>query len=148
MGSSALKNLAVPKSSQDAAESIALVRNFFADRDEFKLVLVFGSAVGPTFKASSDVDIAVAGTMPFDYDLLSTIQAQLSVCLGRPVDLLDLAKAEGLILLRAVTQGLRIKTDPALFVRFHTKALSYREDFMPTQMWLRDARIARFIHGS
>jgi predicted nucleotidyltransferase len=133
---------------RDAAEAIAQVRSYFAQRDDFKLVLVYGSAARGVLTAASDVDVAVAGLLALDGAAFLAVQSELSALLGRPVDLIDLNRAEGLILREAVTRGLRVKTDARLFVKFQTKALSYREDFLPLQRAMRDARLARFIHGS
>jgi len=130
-----------------ASEAIAVVDGYFAELDAFKLVLVYGSANSKHFGPSSDVDIAVAGATPLDSDLLLSTQAELSSLLGRSVDLIDLWNVEGLILHRAITGGKRVKTDPGLFVRFNSKALGYREDFLPLERAMRQARIKRFIDG-
>ncbi|MBV5327475.1 MAG: hypothetical protein JZU65_07535 [Chlorobium sp.] len=76
------------------------------------------------------------------------MKAELSSALDRPVDIVDLRAAEGLILKEAITNGLRVKLDRALFVELHVKALVYAEDFLPLKRAMQDARIARFIHGS
>ena len=134
--------------SLEADEVFSIVRGYFTARDAFRLVLVFGSAATGAFSAHSDVDVAVAGDSPFEAETLLDIEADLAERLGRPVDLIDLARADGLILHRIMTRGRRIKTDPALFVRFQTKALGWKEDFLPLLQRMRDARIARFTNGS
>lgn len=131
-----------------AFENIERVRDYFGGKEVFRLVIVYGSAARGRFLPSSDVDIAVAGTNVLDKHVLATAQSELSLVLGRPVDLIDLNRVEGLILHRAIARGVRIKTDPTLFVKFHTKALTWREDFQPLQRLMRDARIRRFIDGS
>lgn len=131
-----------------ADDALSIVRDYFADKDPFRLVLVFGSAATGAFKAHSDVDVAIAGTSAIDAETLLDTQADLAEKLGRPVDLIDLARVDGLILHRIMTQGRRVKTDPSLFVRFQAKALGWKEDFLPLLQKMRDARITRFTNGS
>jgi len=135
-------------SSRNAAEALELVRSYFAERAAFKLVLVYGSTARGRLTDASDVDIAVAGEGQLDRKLVFTTQMELSGLLDRPVDLIDLHRVDGLILREAVIGGVKIKVDRSLFVKFHTKALIYREDFLPLQRAMRNARIARFIDGS
>lgn len=125
----------------------SLVSDYFAAKDSVKLVILHGSMARGRATPSSDVDLAIAGAGPTDPAILLAIQAELSELTGRAIDLIDLWKAEGLILLRATTSGLRLKTDARLFVRFHSKALAWREDFQPIQRMLREATIKRFIDG-
>jgi hypothetical protein len=68
--------------------------------------------------------------------------------LGQEVDVVDLYRAEGLILYRIIVEGRRIKTDAGLYVKYQSKALGYREDFKPLQDMVRNARIRRIINGS
>jgi predicted nucleotidyltransferase len=131
----------------NAEEAIERVRSYFAWRDEFRLVIVYGSAAKGHFRADSDVDVAVAGQGALDRALLLSSESELSALLDRPVDLIDLGAVEGLILREVVTGGVRVKTDPELFVKFHTKVMTYREDFLPLKRAMQDARIERFIHG-
>ena len=131
-----------------ADDALSIVRDYFADRDSFRLVLVFGSAATGALRAHSDVDVAIAGASAFDAETLLDTQAALAEKLGRSVDLIDLARVDGLILHRIMTQGRRVKTDPSLFVRFQSKALGWKEDFLPLLQRMREARIARFTNGS
>jgi predicted nucleotidyltransferase len=45
-----------------AEEAIERVSSYFAYRDEFRLVIVYGYAAKGHFNAASDVDVAVAGS--------------------------------------------------------------------------------------
>jgi len=94
------------------------------------------------------MDVAVAGSAVLDRGLIVEVQGELSALLDRPVDLVDLGTVEGLILREIIIGGGRVKTDAELFVRFHTKVLSYREDFLSLRRAMQDARIERFIDGS
>ncbi|GAB1482769.1 hypothetical protein MASR2M78_15850 [Treponema sp.] len=131
----------------NAEESIACAKAYFMDKDEVKLALVYGSVLTERFNEHSDVDIAIAGKQAFDRNEFWDMAEELSVVLGRKIDLIDLNLAEGLILYRAMVDGKRIKTDPELAVRFSSKALGYKEDFKPLQDMIRDAHLRSFIDG-
>lgn len=124
------------------------LRSFFAEKSEIKLVLLYGSAAKGCFNERSDIDIAVAGDRPLGFEARASLSASLLREFDRDIDLIDLNRVEGLILHRAVTQGIRVKTDPALFVRFLSKAYGYQEDFQPLQDMMRTARLRKFIDGS
>lgn len=98
--------------------------------------------------ADSDVDVAVSGKAALSPDLLMKTATALSLELHREVDLIDLHQVEGLILHRAVTTGICLKMDEALLSKFHSKALGWKEDFLPLQQRMQASRVQRFIHGS
>ncbi len=121
---------------------------YFKNKPEIKLAVLYGSAAKGNLRNSSDIDIAVSGREALDRDLLFSASSEISLLLGREIDLLDLHRVEGLILYRIMTEGKRIKTDATLYVKFQGKALGYFEDFKPLQDMMRKARIERFINGS
>jgi predicted nucleotidyltransferase len=131
-----------------AENIIGVFRGFFEAKPEFRLVILYGSAAKACLGKHSDIDVAVSGTGPLDRELLYTTAGELSRCVNREVDVVDLHLAEGLILYRVMTEGKRIKTDPDLYVKFRLKALGYKEDFKPFQDMIRAARLRRFMHGS
>jgi len=79
------------------------------------------------------VDIAVSADRPLSEDRLLEAGAELSALLDRPVDVLDLFSTEGLILYKIMTGHIRIKIEAALYVKYYSKALGFREDFKPLQ---------------
>lgn len=131
-----------------AEEAIERTRGYFLGKEEILLAIVYGSAAKKGFNERSDIDVAVSGSCALDSDLLMDMADELSEATGREIDLIDLHRAEGLILYRVMTEGKRVKTDRNLAVKFSSKALGYREDFKPLQDMIRSARIRRFIHGS
>lgn len=132
----------------DGNEAMERIRDFFTRRPDIKLAIVYGSAARNRLAAHSDIDIAVGGIGVIDPDNLMDLAAGLSAELGREIDLVDLRRVEGLLLHRIMTNGKRVKTDPALFVKFLMKAYGYREDFKPLQDMIRAERIGRFVNGS
>ena len=78
---------------------------------------------------------------------LSKIQTELSFLTHREIDLADLSKAEGIFLYQIMTTGIKIKISPSVFVRYLTKALCFKEDFLPTIEHARQEKIRRFVNG-
>lgn len=135
------------KTMLDFADIPKRLVDYFAGKANIRLVILYGSAVKGRFSDRSDIDIAVSGEGPLPVELLSDISTELAFHFGRNIDLIDLHQVEGLILHRVMTEGVRIKTDPALFVKFQGKAFGYYEDFKPLQDMIRAERIRRFIDG-
>jgi len=133
---------------RDRKALIDAVRSYFAPRDGARVVLVFGSVADGSFTDSSDVDVGVAGKGVLGYDEIATMGADLSEALGRPVDIVDLEAAAGLVVREALVRGIRVKLDRNLYVRLHTRMLAEREDFWPLKRAMQAARIGRFVHGS
>jgi len=130
------------------SELVAKLSAFFSQAPEIRLALLYGSYAKDAATARSDVDIAVAGAGPIDRNRLFELSGELGIFLGREIDLVDLSRIDGLILHRIVTQGIRVKTDPSLYVRFASKAYGYIADFKPLQDRMRASRLRRFIGGS
>ena len=131
----------------NSREVIERCGSYFSNTDEIRLALVFGSAGRGKLESHSDVDVAIAGRAPLAKSKLADVRNDLARLLGREIDLIDLNLAEGLILHRAVTEGVRVKSDAALFERFLTKALDFQEDFHPLVRRMREEKVNRFIHG-
>lgn len=118
---------------------------YFEDFSNVRLALLFGSIVDERFNQHSDIDIALDGS--FSPGDLLTMKRDLSVLSEREIDIIDLKKAEGIVLHRIMTKGLRIKDDTGLFVHYLKKALYYIEDFYPLQKMVQNAQIRSFIDG-
>lgn len=82
-----------------------------------------------------------------DYEALATIQTELSLLIHREIDLVDLSNAEGIFLYQIMTTDVKIKIKPIVFVTYLTKALCFREDFMPVIERFRKEKIRRFVNG-
>lgn len=118
---------------------------YFESLSNVRLALLFGSIVDGRFDRNSDIDIAVDGSFSVE-DILS-MKRDLSVLSGREIDIMDLKRAEGIILHRIMTKGLRIKDDIGIFVHYLKKALYYIEDFYPLQKMVQDEQIRSFVDG-
>ena len=123
------------------------IQDYFSQKSEIDTVLIFGSFAKGTFNQYSDVDIAIHSDSELDYEKLTTIQTELSLLLHREIDLADLSNAEGIFLYQIMTTGVKIKIKPTVFVTYLTKALCFKEDFMPVIERFRKEKIRRFVNG-
>ncbi len=72
--------------------------------------VVFGSAARGELRADSDIDIAVAAEGPLSSEMRYGIINAISGISGRPIDLVDLKTARGVLLARAL-QGRELFCD-------------------------------------
>lgn len=121
--------------------------DYFSEKSDVDTVLLFGSFAKGTANAQSDIDIAIHSNKELGYEELSQIQTDLSLLCRREIDLADLSLAEGLFLYQIMTSGVKIKIDPNVFVRYLTKALCFKEDFMPVIERFQKEKIRRFLNG-
>ncbi len=131
----------------ESEKIIQILTNYFSQKEDIDTVLLFGSFAKKTYNKHSDIDIAIHSALPLDYEKLSKIQTELSFLTHREIDLADLSKAEGIFLYQIMTTGIKIKISPSVFVRYLTKALCFKEDFLPTIEYARQEKIRRFVNG-
>ena len=130
-------------------EIVSNLRTFFSCRAEIEVCLLFGSAAERDLvPANNDLDIAVCGEKAFDHELLADLQLELSEKFGRDVDLLDMNRLNGLILLKVITKGIKVVNNKPELLAFHIKRmLFYREDMYPNVQMMQKAKLKRFAHG-
>lgn len=124
-----------------------VLKDYFSQQNEIDTVLLFGSFAKKTFNAHSDIDIAIHSNSPLEYETLVKIQTELSLLTHREIDLVDLSEADGIFLYQIMTTGIKIKISPVIFVKYLTKALCFREDFLPTLQYFRGEKIRRALNG-
>ncbi len=104
----------------------------FARFPRIRLAILFGSVGRQDSDPESDLDVAVAMDKPLSPTDKMELIEELSQFGGRPVDLIDLQTAGGLILHRALTTGrLLLCTDRTLYAEIIKKMLFNQADFMP-----------------
>ncbi len=123
------------------------LEEYFSHKEVISTVILFGSFAKGTFTPHSDIDIAIYSDQTLDFDTLATIQTELSLLCKREIDLADLAQAEGIFLYQIMTTGVKIKIKPTVFVKYLTKALCFKEDFLPAIEYIRREKIRRFVNG-
>ena len=112
------------------------------------LVVLFGSAVSGRLRNDSDVDIAIAGKVPFSWERLQEIRTALSKALHREIDLIDLNASEGMIRHQALTKGtVVIVKNRRLMARLMTDIVYFAADMLPLMTMVFKRRARRFING-
>lgn len=130
------------------SEDIQLkLTEYFSQKADIDTVLLFGSFAKGTYNEHSDIDIAIHSSESLAYDALAKIQTELSLLCKREIDLTDLSKAEGIFLYQIMTSGVKIKIKATVFVKYLTKALCFKEDFLPVIEYSHREKIRRFVNG-
>ena len=131
----------------NSEELQTLITDYFSRRDDIDTVLLFGSFAKGTYNEHSDIDIAIHSNKTLDYERLSTIQTELALLTHREIDLADLSSADGLFLYQIMTIGIKIKISKSVFVSYLSKALGFKEDFLPVIEYSRKEKIRRYVNG-
>lgn len=117
-----------------------------AQQPDIQLAILFGSLARGTFRADSDVDIAVLAATPLTSARKSTLIETIAMCTGRPVDLVDLATV-GEPLLGHILQGKRLVGSTTLQAKLLTRHLLDTADFVPLQNRILQERRQRWIRA-
>jgi len=95
-----------------------------------ELAIVYGSFARGAEKAGSDLDLAIAGGLPFDAEFKVSLMNDLSLALKREIDLIDLSQASGTVLKEAMCKGVVIlNRDHLRYAHILTRMLLDEEDF-------------------
>ena len=112
-----------------------------------QLVIMFGSLSRDSGRVDSDLDLAVAGTSVLTAQQKIDLVEDLALVIGRPVDLIDLRSAEGLILAQALTTGRIIYCiDRSLYAELIIKMLYNQADMMPYRKLILEKRRKAWIN--
>ena len=130
-------------------EEVSLkLRSVLESKPEVKVCLLFGSAAEDKLRGKSDIDIAVCGDNAFTHDYLAELQLEIAERLEREVDLLDMARLNGIILKQVITTGKKIiNKKPDLLAQYIKKMLYFNEDMLPNYQMILKAKAKRFAHG-
>ena len=131
----------------NSEELQSLITDYFSHEADIDTVLLFGSFAKGTFNEHSDIDIAIHSNNTLDYERLAKIQTELSLLTHREIDLADLSCADGLFLYQIMTTCLKLKISKTVFVSYLSKALGFKEDFLPIIEYSRKEKIRRFVNG-
>lgn len=125
-----------------------VIRSVMERHPEIRIALLFGSLAAGKGRRDSDLDLAVAAAQPLSADQKTALIAELAQATGRPVDLVDLRTAAGLVLKEALTTGLRLRvTDNALLAELVKKMWFDEADFQPYRRRILEARRKQWIGG-
>lgn len=88
-------------------------------------VYLYGSFAENRARSDSDVDLGILAARPVDPSRLLDVAGDLSIELGRDVDLVDLRAVSPVLQVRVVVDGVRLfETDSLARQRFEMQALS------------------------
>ncbi|MEZ6854697.1 type VII toxin-antitoxin system MntA family adenylyltransferase antitoxin [Halodesulfovibrio aestuarii] len=132
-------------------DKITLKKNIagvLAAHKEIQLGIVFGSAAAGTMRADSDVDVAVFASKPLSVSLRLDLIAELSLALGREVDVVDLYSAEGVILHQVLTKGeVVLKRSDLIHAMLIKRMLFDQADMEPLRCRIVESRLQRGFNG-
>jgi len=124
------------------------VADFFEREDTVTLVVVYGSVASGKEHPGSDVDIAVLDREALTVEKRIDLQSRLEETLRRPVDMVDLSRANGLILKQILSKGrVVVKRESAVYGHLMVKMMDQQTDLQPLINRLLFERQRRFAHG-
>lgn len=127
-------------------ELIKNIAELLGKYPDIKLALLFGSVSRAQAHADSDLDLAIAGELPLESQDKICLIEELAELTGRPIDLVDLQHAAGLILKEALTKGRLIYvTDRTLYAELIKRMLFDQADFMPYRERILKQRVKAWI---
>ena len=125
-----------------------IIRSRLEAEQHIKLCILYGSAAKDRLTERSDIDIAVAGDDKLDTAMLADLQMDLSQALNREVDLVDMNRAEGLILQKIIQTGtVLVKRDSMLYAGFIKKVIYFDADVLPNIRMILKKRAEKFVSG-
>jgi predicted nucleotidyltransferase len=114
---------------------------------EIMTAILFGSAASGRLRADSDVDIAIAGTAPLGIARTAELCRKLERALGRTVDLVDLHRVSGIILVEVFEKGVVVlKRSNDEYARLLRKLWYFREDELPNIRYILNRQVERFVN--
>ena len=124
------------------------ITRYLAGRPGINLAILFGSLSRGRAMAHSDIDLAVAMARPLTAEEKLEMIEGLAQIVGRPVDLVDLQSADGLILSQILTTGnILLCNNRTLYAELIKKMLFNDADMMPYRDRILAERRKAWIGG-
>ncbi len=125
-----------------------LFKSELAGDTDLLVAMIYGSAVSGRMHPESDIDVAVLYAHVLTVDERIMLMQRLQRLAGRPVDLIDLAVTNGVLLHQILTTGrVLLKNDLDSYFRLMQKAVYAQEDFIPYYRRTLRARAEEFANG-
>lgn len=124
------------------------IRSVLGAHREVRLAMLFGSFADPRRPPGyeSDIDIAVAGERPLSSGQIHALIEKLALATARPVDMIDLQCAAGVVLRRALTAGrLLLCHDRRLYAELIKRMVFEEADFEPYRRRILEDRRRAWI---
>ena len=125
-----------------------LLQKLLSEQKQLHMALLIGSYGSDRVRPDSDVDLAVSAGHPLSTEERIQLTRILAAATHRPVDLIDLESAHGLILKQALRLGKPlIPSRPATFERLLKRMVYEQEDLNPQIQQAKIDRVEAFTHG-
>ena len=125
-----------------AANRLALL---LAAHSDIRLAYLFGSLARNTGTTESDIDIAISMGRRMNATEKAQLIGDIGAAFGRPVDLVDLETANGILLGRVFKEGIRLVDDVGVRERIATSRANWQTDVAPYLERLRAERRAIWL---
>ena len=113
-----------------------------------RIAYLYGSAASGLLRADSDIDVAIGCRLPMPSGMKEEIASKLDMVLHRPVDVLDLSTAYGVILRNALRGICVFCRDSSDRYRVSRRMVYDQEDMQPLRREMMRRRREALIHGS
>lgn len=129
-------------------ELINQLRAILIGLEKVRVAVLFGSYAQGRAKADSDIDLGIAFERALTLDEQLELVQKLSVITKREIDLVDLRKANGVLLQQILNHRKTIvNRDPELMGNLIAKRATDEADFQPLRDMILKKRRERFIGG-
>ena len=108
-----------------------LITEVLARHPDIALAVLFGSLAAGTARLDSDLDLAVAASTPLTSEARMALIADLALHIGRPVDLIDLARVGEPLLGQILAHGRRVLGSDERHAQLLRRHLFDNADFAP-----------------
>ena len=127
---------------------VAHLRSALSSRGDLEAALLLGSLAEGRERPDSDVDLAVSMGRPLTAEERMRLTEQVARISSRPVYLVDLETAHGLILKHALVRGTPlVPPRPATLERLLKRMIYEQADLAPQVRQAKLDRVSAFIHG-
>ena len=128
--------------------AVRLAIEMLDQRGDLSTLWVFGSHAKGTARSDSDLDLAALFARPINPLELADLAADLSVAIGRAVDLIDLDRASPILAHQVLKYGrLFVDRDPARRRRFFVRHVSVYDDLKILRREAEKSLLARIRHA-
>jgi predicted nucleotidyltransferase len=124
-----------------------LIAEVLARHPEITLAVLFGSLAAGTARPDSDLDLAVAASAPLTSEARMALIADLAEQIGRPVDLIDLARVGEPLLGQVLAHGLRVLGSDERYAQLLRRHLFDNTDYVPYRNRILAERRRAWIGG-
>jgi len=108
------------------------IREALAGFPDLRVAILFGSLARGGARAESDIDLAVLASEPLSPSTICEIVSAVAEAIGRPVDLVDLARAGEPLLGEILRHGrFLLESDPEARAELMRRHIFESTDFLP-----------------